>query len=107
MKFTYDSTKAKGERVQSVQILEGDKYVELDKTKTYFIATNAFTAKGGDGFEALGNAYKAGKVSEPGFVDYENFIEYVKTLKGDLSPAIEGRIIDVSLETQQNGYKAK
>ncbi|MDN4605959.1 5'-nucleotidase C-terminal domain-containing protein [Sporosarcina highlanderae] len=107
MKFTYDSKKAKGERIQSVQILEGDKYVDLDKTKTYFIATNAFTAKGGDGFEALGNAYKAGKVSEPGFVDYENFIEYVKTLKGDLSPEIEGRIIDVSLETQQNGYKTK
>ncbi|MDW0116338.1 5'-nucleotidase C-terminal domain-containing protein [Sporosarcina thermotolerans] len=107
MKFTYDSTKAKGERVQSVQILEGDKYVDLDKTKTYFIATNVFTAKGGDGFTHLGNAYKAGKVSEPGFVDYENFIEYVKTLEGDLTPEIEGRIIDVSLATQQNGYKTK
>lgn len=107
MKFTYDSTKAKGERVQSVQVLEGDKYVDLDNAKTYFVATNTFTAKGGDGFEALGNAYKAGRVSEPGFVDYENFIEYVKTLKADLAPTVEGRIIDVSLAVQQNGYKTK
>ncbi|MFC5604835.1 5'-nucleotidase C-terminal domain-containing protein [Sporosarcina koreensis] len=105
MKFTYDSSKAKGERVQSAQVLEGDKYVDLDKTKTYFVATNTFTAKGGDGFEQLGNAYKAGKVSEPGFVDYENFIEYVKTLGTEINPTVEGRIIDVSLATQQNGFK--
>lgn len=107
MKFTYDSTKAKGQRIQSAQVLEGGKYVDLDKTKTYFVATNTFTAKGNEGFEQFGNAYKAGKVSEPGFVDYENFIEYVKTLDGDLAPELEGRIIDVSLETQQNGYKNK
>lgn len=105
MKFTYDSTKAAGERVQSVQVLEGDKYVDLDKAKTYFVATNTFTAKGGDNFKQLEAAYKAGKVSEPGFVDYVNFIDYVKTLTGDLAPKVEGRIIDVSLETQQNGFK--
>lgn len=105
MKFTYDSTKAKGERVQSAQVLEGDKYVDLDTTKTYFIATNTFTAKGGDGYVQLGDAYKAGKVSEPGFVDYENFIEYVRTLGTEVNPTVEGRIIDVSLETQQNGFK--
>ena len=105
MKFTYDSTKAKGERVKSAQVLEGDKYVDLDKNKTYFIATNTFTAKGGDGYVELGNAYKAGKVSEPGFVDYENFIEYVKTLGAEVNPVVEGRIIDVSLTTQQNGFK--
>ncbi|MCM3636524.1 5'-nucleotidase C-terminal domain-containing protein [Sporosarcina luteola] len=105
MKFTYDSSKAKGERVQTAQVLEGGKYVDLDKTKTYTIATNSFTAKGGDGFEQLGNAYKAGKVSEPGFVDYENFIEYVKTLGKEVNPTVEGRIIDTTLATQQNGYK--
>lgn len=107
MKFTYDSTKAVGKRVQSVQVMEGDKYVDLDEAKSYVVATNNFTAKGGDGFTILGDAYKAGKVSEPGFVDYENFIDYLKSFGKDITVEVEGRIIDVSLPVQQNGFKTK
>jgi len=95
MKFKYDSTKAVGERVTEVMVLEGIEYVALDLAKTYTVATNSFTAKGGDGFTMFDKAYDEGRVSEPGFVDYENFIEYIKSLD-EVNPTIEGRIVDVS-----------
>ena len=77
MKFKYDSTKAAGERVTEVMVLEGGNYVALNAAKTYTVATNSFTAKGGDGFTMFGKAYAEGRVSEPGFVDYANFIEFI------------------------------
>ncbi len=95
MKFKYDSKKVAGDRVTEVTVLEGDKYVALDASKTYTVATNSFTAKGGDGFTMFGKAYTEGRVSEPGFVDYENFIEYITSLD-EVNPTVEGRIVDVS-----------
>lgn len=95
MKFKYDSTLAAGERVTEVMVLEGEEYVALDDAKTYTVATNNFTAKGGDGLTMFETAYKEGRVSEPGFVDYENFIEYIKTLE-EVYPTVEGRIVDIS-----------
>jgi len=95
MKFKYDSTKATGDRVTEVMVLEGENYVALNAAKTYTVATNSFTAKGGDGFTMFGKAYAEGRVSEPGFVDYENFIEYITSLD-EVNPTVEGRIIDVS-----------
>jgi 2',3'-cyclic-nucleotide 2'-phosphodiesterase (5'-nucleotidase family) len=76
-------------------VLEGADYVALDEAKTYTVATNSFTAKGGDGFTMFATAYAEGRVSEPGFVDYENFIEYIKSLD-EVNPTVEGRIVDVS-----------
>lgn len=94
MKFTYDSTKEKGKRVVSVEVQNGDHYAALDDAKVYYVATNSFTARGGDGFKKFEEAYKDGRVSDPGFVDYENFIEYVKTLGDNIEPKLEGRITD-------------
>ena len=94
MKFKYDSSLEAGKRVTEVMISEGDKYVALDIAKTYKVATNSFTAKGGDGYTMFGTAYAEGRVSEPGYVDYENFIEYIKTLE-EVNPTVEGRIVDV------------
>ncbi|CAM3956529.1 bifunctional metallophosphatase/5'-nucleotidase [Mesobacillus thioparans] len=98
LKFTYDSSLPVGQRVQSVEVKEdGVNYVSLDLTKTYGVATNTFTAKGGDGYDVFGKAYSEGRVSEPGFVDWEIFTEYVnKQENKTVSPAIEGRIIDVA-----------
>lgn len=95
MKFKFDSTKAAGARVTEVMVLEGTEYVALDPAKTYTVATNSFTAKGGDGFTMFAKAYAEGRVSEPGFVDYENFIEYITSLDA-INPKVEGRIVDVS-----------
>lgn len=94
MKFTYDSSKAVGSRVVSVDVKEQDGVVKpLDPAKEYVVATNAFTAKGGDGFTVFADVYKAGRVTDLGFADWENLRDYVTKL-GNVDPTIEGRIVD-------------
>jgi 5'-nucleotidase / UDP-sugar diphosphatase len=97
LKFTYDSSKTAGERVVTVDVKGQDgNYTALDLTKNYFVATNTFTAKGGDGYAMFATAYQEGRLSEPGFVDYEMFTEFVKTLT-TVDPKVEGRIVDVKV----------
>lgn len=95
MKFEYDSSKEAGKRVTKVQVKVGTEYVALEDAKNYFVATNTFTAKGGDGYEMFKTAYNEGRVSEPGIVDYTSFIDYIKTLD-KVDPKVEGRIVDVA-----------
>lgn len=95
-KVQFDSSKPVGQRVVSVKYNSGnDVYVELEANKTYTIATNAFTAKGGDGFDVFKKAYEEGRVIDLGLSDWENLREHVVSL-GDVNPKIEGRIIDVA-----------
>ncbi|MEH7883015.1 5'-nucleotidase C-terminal domain-containing protein [Bacillus sp. JJ1609] len=98
MKYTYDSRKPAGERVVSVEVKGTDgNYSALESDKKYFVATNIFTAKGGDNFSMFAKAYNEGRVSEPGFVDWEVFKEYIDAQPNDtISPTVEGRIIDVA-----------
>ncbi|MBE3570482.1 MAG: 5'-nucleotidase C-terminal domain-containing protein [Bacillales bacterium] len=97
MKFTYDSRKPAGERVLSVDVKEGGNYVPLDPRKTYVVATNIFTAKGGDGYTMFKKAYEEGRVSEPGYVDWEMFRDYIAAQPNHtVNPSVEGRIIDVA-----------
>ncbi|MFE8696473.1 5'-nucleotidase C-terminal domain-containing protein [Cytobacillus sp. FJAT-53684] len=96
MKFTYDSTKASGERVVSVEVKGKDgTFTALDKTKEYVIATNAFTAKGGDNYAVFKKAYEEGRVTDLGLADWENLRDYVIKLK-TVDPKIEDRITDVA-----------
>ncbi|WP_186667851.1 5'-nucleotidase C-terminal domain-containing protein [Sporosarcina sp. BP05] len=95
LQYTYDSKAEKGKRIKSVKVKNGDAYKDIVDSEMYFVATANFTAKGGDGFKQLEKAYKEGRVSEPGFVDYENFINYVKTLE-TVEPKVEGRIVDLA-----------
>ncbi|HZG70814.1 MAG TPA: 5'-nucleotidase C-terminal domain-containing protein [Chondromyces sp.] len=98
LKFTYDSSQPAGSRVVSVEVKEdGNSYVPLDGSKTYAVATNTFTAKGGDGYTMFQKAYEEGRVSEPGFVDWEMFKEYVEQ-NPDAAPKVEGRIVDSANE---------
>lgn len=98
MKFTYNSNLPAGQRVETIEVKEdGVNYVTLDLTKTYAVATNNFTAKGGDGYSVFAKAYNEGRVSEPGFVDWEIFTEYVYAQdQQTITSAVEGRIIDVA-----------
>ncbi|WP_419955366.1 5'-nucleotidase C-terminal domain-containing protein [Neobacillus niacini] len=98
LKFTYDSTKPVGEKVQSIQVkAEDGSYTALDLTKNYAVATNIFTAKGGDGYAVFGKAYEEGRVSEPGFVDWEMFVEYIEAQPNKVvSPQVEGRIVNIA-----------
>ncbi len=77
LQVEFDGKAEAGKRVTSIK-LNGK---ELDKAATYKGATNTFTAKGGDGFETLEKVYADGRVSEPGTIDYEMFIDHLNSLK--------------------------
>ncbi|MGA4516718.1 bifunctional metallophosphatase/5'-nucleotidase [Solibacillus silvestris] len=101
-KVKYDSSKPKGERVVSIEYKDSDgKYDAIKGNETYKIATNAFTAQGGDGFIPFAKAYAEGRVTDLGLSDWENFREHLVSLKEVGIPTeIEGRILDVA--GQQN-----
>ncbi|WML58808.1 5'-nucleotidase C-terminal domain-containing protein [Neobacillus sp. PS2-9] len=101
LKFTYDSTKPVGEKVQSVLVKGQDgTYTALDLTKNYAVATNIFTAKGGDGYTVFAKAYAEGRVSEPGFVDWEMFRDYIAAQPNKtVNAQVEGRIVNVVPQT--------
>ncbi|MFJ5714126.1 5'-nucleotidase C-terminal domain-containing protein [Neobacillus sp. NPDC093127] len=101
LKVTYDSTKPAGQKIQAIQVKGKDgSYTALDLNKNYFVATNVFTAKGGDGFTMFEKAYKEGRVSEPGFVDWEMFNDYIAAQPNKtVSPQVEGRIVNVVPQT--------
>ncbi len=97
MRFTYDSSKPAGTRIQTVEVLQNGEYTALSDTATYFAATNIFTAKGGDGYSVFGDIYADGRVSEPGFVDWEIFSDYIQSFpEQTVSPVVEGRIINTA-----------
>jgi 5'-nucleotidase / UDP-sugar diphosphatase len=92
----FDSTKAAGSRVVTMEVKNADgTYTAIDTAKEYTIATNAFTAKGGDGFTVFKTAYEQGRVTDLGASDWENLRDYVAEL-GSVNPQIEGRIMDVA-----------
>ncbi|GIN64100.1 hypothetical protein J27TS8_40930 [Robertmurraya siralis] len=96
LKFTYDSRKPVGQKVMTIEISDGNgNYVPINESSSYFVATNTFTAKGGDDFDVFKRVYEDGRVSEPGYVDYDMFVDYLKALP-EVRPAVEGRITDVS-----------
>ncbi|MED4534144.1 5'-nucleotidase C-terminal domain-containing protein [Metabacillus fastidiosus] len=96
LKVKYDSSKQAGQRIVSVEVEEKKgTFTPLDSKKEYAIATNAFTAKGGDGFDVFKKAYEEGRVTDLGLSDWENLKDYVAKIK-TVSPKIEGRIIDTA-----------
>ncbi|CAG9606608.1 bifunctional metallophosphatase/5'-nucleotidase [Pseudoneobacillus rhizosphaerae] len=101
LKFTYDSSKSAGEKVQTIDVKNADgTYTALDLTKSYYVATNVFTAKGGDGYTMFANAYAEGRVREPGFVDWEIFRDAIAAQPNKVVNAtVEGRIVNVAPQT--------
>jgi 5'-nucleotidase/UDP-sugar diphosphatase len=95
MKFTYDSSLPIGSRVLTVEIKGNDgSYTALNESMEYIIATNAFTAKGGDGYEVFKKAYEEGRVTDLGVSDWEIFRDIIQKL-GTVHPKVENRIVDV------------
>lgn len=96
VKVEFDSTKPAGERIISISYTnESGQLVEIVDSETYTIATNAFTAKGGDGFTMFEKAYTEGRVIDLGLSDWENFKEHLESI-GTIVPTVEGRIVDVA-----------
>ena len=101
-KVEFDSTKPAGERVVSVKYYDQNgEYVEVQNDETYTIATNAFTAKGGDGYDVFARAYGEGRVTDLGLSDWENFRDHLVSLE-TIPTEVEGRIVDVSEEPGGN-----
>lgn len=100
-KLEYDSSKEAGARVVSLKYYDNKTkaYVDFKKDETYTVATNAYTAKGGDGFDVFKAIYDAGKVQDLGLSDWENFVEQLKSLK-EVKTTIEGRITDVAVSVK-------
>ncbi|MGB5944995.1 cell wall-binding repeat-containing protein [Paenisporosarcina sp.] len=93
----YDNTQEAGSRVLPAFIQDEEGGLTfLDPEKTYKVATNSFTAKGGDGYSMFKSAYDKGLVSEPGNVDWETFINYIQGLES-IDTEREGRINQVRL----------
>ena len=92
----YDSSKPVGQRVVSIAYKNADgTYSPIIHNQTYAIATNAFTAKGGDGFDVLKKAYEEGRATDLGLPDWENFRDHLIRL-GLVNPQLEGRIVDIA-----------
>lgn len=94
-KVVFDSTKPAGERIVSIQVQQEGTFTEIMNDKTYAIATNAFTAKGGDGYDMFAKAYGEGRVTDLGLSDWENFRDYLTNLNS-IPTKIEGRVTDVA-----------
>ena len=103
MKFTFDPAAPAGSKVKEVYVnmnenskgkSDNSRFKKLKDHKYYKVATNTFTAKGGDGYEAFGTAYTDGRVSEPGNIDFEMFIDYIVGL-GEVNPQMEDRIVPI------------
>ncbi|WP_186577120.1 bifunctional 2',3'-cyclic-nucleotide 2'-phosphodiesterase/3'-nucleotidase [Aquibacillus kalidii] len=96
LKFTFDKTQPVGDRIVSVEVLgENGKYSPIDLDKKYRVATNAFMAAGGDGYDVFKDT---DYMEDLGIVDYEVFVEYLNSLEGNANPTVEGRILEVSAE---------
>ena len=88
----YDSSKAKGERIIEVRMLDGSL---LDDNKIYKLVTNDFQAGGGDGYVM----FKNGKNSvDTGIPVRDALVNEIRS-KGTISPVDDGRMIDVKANT--------
>src|SRR5690606_2965527 len=102
-KVEFDSTKPVGERVVSISYKDDEgKYILVEDATTYTVATNAFTAKGGDGYTVFEKAYNEGRVTDLGLSDWENFRDHLISLE-TIPTSVEGRIVDVSSNQEAPG----
>lgn len=90
--FKYDVSKPAGERVWSVEVKTDNGFEEIDSDMMYSVATNAFTADGGDGYTMFKEAKDEGRMTELFVVDFEVFTSYLEK-NNPISPAVEDRIV--------------
>lgn len=95
LKVEFDSSKPANERIVSVTYNNGTEDIAIEASGTYKIATNFFTAQGGDNYAEFKAAFEAGRVTDLGFSDWENLRDHMLSL-GEITPAVEGRIVDVN-----------
>ncbi|NDL69912.1 bifunctional metallophosphatase/5'-nucleotidase [Halomonas alkaliphila] len=96
VELVYDSREPVGERVVSLKIAREDTAMQaIDPEHTYTVATNNFTAAGGDSHAVLGAAYEDGRNTIVGNTDWEMLRDYMVSL-GEVTYQVEGRIVDLA-----------
>ncbi|TCI77790.1 bifunctional metallophosphatase/5'-nucleotidase [Exiguobacterium sp. SH0S1] len=95
MKIEFDSSKPANSRITKAQLLQDGVYVDVDPSATYKIATNFYTAKGGDNYADFEKAYVEGRVNDLGLIDWEIMRDYLVKLK-DVEPKLEDRIVNIN-----------
>ena len=90
LKYTWDGAKPAGERVVSVEVMDGGAWAPIDAEKIYGVVTNNYVRNGGDGYKMFAtdgmNAYDFG----PDLADVT--AEYLAKV-GPYTPALDGRIV--------------
>lgn len=96
VELVYDSREPVGERVVSLKIAPEDAVMQaIEPEHTYIIATNNFTAAGGDSHAVLGAAYEDGRNTIVGNTDWQMLRDYLVSL-GEVTYQVEGRIVDIA-----------
>jgi 2',3'-cyclic-nucleotide 2'-phosphodiesterase (5'-nucleotidase family) len=95
VELVYDSREPVGERVVSLKVAQEGAMQAIDPERTYAIATNNFTAAGGDSHAALGGAYEDGRNTIVGNTDWEMLRDYMVERK-KIFYKVEGRIRDLA-----------
>ena len=91
IRWDVDLTAADGERLSNIEVLVDGAFVPLDPAATFTVATNSFTAGGGDGYATFEAVSDDGR-SEDTLLEYAQvFIDYIEQdVAGVLEvPAIE------------------
>ena len=104
-KVKFDSSKPAGERVVSIEYKKADgSYATIEADNTYTIATNAFTAMGGDDYTVFKKAYDEGRVNDLGLSDWQNFEEQLQSLDS-IPTETKSRIVDISMQPKFFQYQ--
>ncbi|AXF57906.1 bifunctional metallophosphatase/5'-nucleotidase [Salicibibacter kimchii] len=98
-RLTYDSSEDPVNRVDALEVNIDGEYEEIDEDEMYTVATNNFTATGGDGHDVLGNAYEDGRGTIVGNTDWEMLRDYMAEHE-EVDYEVEGRIQDVAREDE-------
>jgi len=89
MTYAFDASKAPGERVSDVMVMQGGEAMPLDPEATYGIVSNNYVRGGGDGYDVFAdnamNAYDYGPNMESVVADY-------LAANAPYAPSTDGRI---------------
>ena len=91
--FSFDEKLPVGERILDVNVKTKNGYEDIDPESMYTVATNAFMADGGDGYEAMEKASADGRINQLNLVDYEVFNEHLDEV-GTVKATDEARIVE-------------
>jgi 5'-nucleotidase len=104
LKYTFDASKPVGQRITSVDVNEGGKFVPLDPAKTYGVVSNNYMRGGGDGYAIFKtkaiNAYDFGPNLEDAVAAYIGKHSPYK-------PYLDGRIVAAATTTAATADASK